>query len=223
MFDRLKHLLPDRAVPLRVWRGPFRGATVVMNPRASLRKAFGLYEHELNGWLERALRRVSRVIDVGANDGYFTLGCAAALARRGVRAEIIAFEPQPRHVHALREAADGRPGDSVRIDIVQSMVGGAVDATTTTLDAIAASDRDNCLIKIDVEGAELDVIAGAGSWMRPSNLFVIEVHRRPYLAQLTEAFSSRGLTLRQINQQPLPLLGGDVRDADNWWLVSDLR
>ena len=222
MLEHLKRLLPDRDVPMRIWRGPFRGATVVMNPRASLRKAFGLYEHELNAWLERAVGRVSRVIDVGANDGYFTFGCAAALGRRGATADIIAFEPQAQHVTALRAAAD-RQRAGVRIDIVQAMVGREAGASMTTLDAIAAADRENTLIKIDVEGAEVDVIAGAGSWLRPSNLFVIEVHRRPYLEQLKSSFAARGLTLRQIDQQPLPLLGRDVRDADNWWLVSELR
>jgi hypothetical protein len=163
------------------------------------------------------------VIDVGANDGYFTFGCAAALTRRGAGAEIVAFEPQAQHVTALRAAAARQPHRGVHLEIVQAMVGREVGAAMTTLDAITARDRDNTLIKIDVEGAELDVIAGAGSWLRPSNLFVIEVHRRPFLAQLKDGFAARGLTLQQIDQQPLPLLGRDVRDADNWWLVSDLQ
>ena len=68
MLSLMKRALPGRPVPMRIWRGPFRGARVVMNPRESLRKALGLYEHELNGWLETALGRVSRVLDVGAND-----------------------------------------------------------------------------------------------------------------------------------------------------------
>lgn len=223
MLHHLKRLLPDRGVPMRVWRGPFRGATVVMNPRASLRKALGFYEHELNPWLEQALGRVSRVCDVGANDGYFTFGCAAALARRGVSAEILAFEPQAHHVAALRAAAAGRHQDGIRIEIVQRLVGRDVGASTVTLDSIAVTDRENTLIKIDVEGAELDVIAGARTWMRPSNLFIIEVHHRHSLAQLQDGFAACGLTLRQIDQQPLPVLGRDVRDADNWWLVSELR
>ena len=222
MLRRLKHLLPDHDMPMRIWRGPFRGATVVMNPRASLRKAFGVYEHELNAWLERALGRVTRVIDVGANDGYFTFGCAAALTRRGTAAEIIAVEPQAQHVAALRAAAERRHSAAIRINIVQAMAGSEVGNTATTLDALSPPDRQNTLIKIDVEGAELDVIAGAGSWMQPSNLFVIEVHRRPYLRQLQDTFAARGLTLRQIDQQPLPWIGRDVRDVDNWWLVSDL-
>jgi hypothetical protein len=70
-------LLPNQPKLMRIMRGPFRGAVVVMNPRNSMRKAFGVYEHELNSWLEQVLRRVTRVLDIGANDGYFTFGCAA--------------------------------------------------------------------------------------------------------------------------------------------------
>lgn len=222
MWQHIKRLLPNHDVPMRVWRGPFRGATVVMNPQASLRKAFGLYEHELNAWLERALDRVSRVIDVGANDGYFTFGSAAALRRRRVSGEIIAFEPQARHVTALKTAAAQHHDPRMRITIEQSLVGAQSRSGMTTLDALPVQDRTNTLIKVDVEGAELDVIDGAQSWLRPSNVFVIEVHQRAFLAALAERFASRGLELIQVDQRPLPVLGRDERDTDNWWMVSKL-
>jgi hypothetical protein len=220
MLQYFKSLLPDHPVPMRIWRGPFRGARVVMNPRTSLRKALGLYEHELNAWLESALTRVDRVIDVGANDGYFTFGCAAALRRRGQPAEIIAFEPQARHIVQLRAAAAAQEGGAITFEFVSSLAGQLIGPGMTTLDALPASNRANTLIKIDVEGAEVDVIAGARSWLNQSNLFVIEVHREPYLDQLTRVFADHGLTLRRVDQHPLPLIGRDPRDEANWWLVS---
>lgn len=223
MLGALKSLVPNRDMPLRVWRGPFRGARVVMNPRVSMRKVLGLYEHELNGWLEAALGRVTRVLDVGANDGYFTFGCAAALERRGVGAEIIAFEPQDQHVGPLREAAALQPRSHVRLAIVQAMVGARAGEGMTTLDAQPAADRSNTLIKIDVEGAEADVIAGAASWLKPGNLFLIEVHRADLLDRLRRTFQSAGLELELVEQQPLPILGREERDRDNWWLVSRLE
>lgn len=100
----LKSFLPDYPVATRILRGPFRGARVTINPRYSLRKVFGLYEHELNAWLETALWRVNRVLDVGANDGHFTFGCAAALRRLGKPGKIIATEPQARQVGTLLES-----------------------------------------------------------------------------------------------------------------------
>ena len=222
MFTRLKSLLPDRPVPMRIWRGPLRGARIVMNPRSSLRKAFGLYEHELNGWLEQALHSVTRMLDVGANDGYFTFGCAAAFRRLGVGGEIICFEPQAQHVEVLRKSMAAQGALDVRLEIVHALVGREVGEGMTTLDALRANDRKNTLIKIDVEGAELDVIAGAQSWMNASNLFVIEIHKEAYLGELKLMFSQRGLKLVQVNQRPLPLLGREEREETNWWLVSDL-
>lgn len=220
--DVFKSFLPNQPVPTRVWRGPFRGARIVMNPRNSMRKIFGLYEHELNEWLEQALRRVNRVLDVGANDGYFTFGCAAAFRRMSKTGEIIGFEPQERHVNTLRESIAAQGQIDVSVNIVHALVGREVFGGTTTLDATPTMDRMNTLVKIDVEGAEVDVIKGARLWLHPSNLFVIEVHKKSFLDQLRQMFAEHNLNLLQINQRPLPLLGRETRDEQNWWLVTDL-
>jgi hypothetical protein len=222
-FNAFKSLLPNRPVPTRIWYGPFRGARIVMNPRESLRKVFGLYEHELNLRLEHALRCVTRVLDVGANDGYFTFGCAAAFRRLGKTGEIISFEPQGQHVQKLRDSIAAQSHTDIRFEIIHALVGRSVGEGMTTLDALPMNDRRNTLIKIDVEGAELDVIAGARSWQDASNLFVIEVHEENFLVALKHTFAERGHKLVQINQRPLPLLGREMREVNNWWLVSDLR
>jgi hypothetical protein len=221
-FNIFQSLIPDRRMPLRVWRGPFRGARIIMPPRGAMRMVFGLYEHENNGWLELALRRVSRVLDVGANEGYFTLGCAAAFRRLGVKGEISAFEPNPQCVTDLRTGIAAQDPMDVRFEVVQTFVGREVGNGMTTLDALPANGRTHTLIKIDVEGAELDVLAGAQSWMNISNLFLIEVHKEEYLGQVQRIFSGHQLKMLQVNQRPLPLLGRELRAAANWWLVSDL-
>lgn len=208
---------------MRVWFGPFRGAHPVMNPRHSLRKVLGLYEHELNDWIEIALRRVRRVIDVGANDGYFTFGCAAAFRRLQKPGEIISIEVQDQHMVKLREGFERHSDSSVRFSLVQGYAGSEVKPGFVTLDALdTGGDRSHTLIKIDVEGAEVDVMEGALTWLEPTNLFVIEVHKESLLAPLHALFATRGLNLVQINQRPLPLLGAEERDVENWWLVSDL-
>jgi hypothetical protein len=221
-FHTLKHLVPDRPMRMRVWRGPFRGARIVLNPRSSLRKVLGLYEYENNSWLEQALHRVTRVLDVGANDGYFTFGCAAAFRRLGINGEIVAFEPEAHCVEGLRESVQAQGKLDVRFEIVQTLVGRDVGKGITTLDALPRDNRRETLIKIDVEGAELEVIAGAKSWMNASNPFVIEVHKEEYLGQLQRIFAEQELKMVQVNQRPLPLLGREYRSEINWWLVSDL-
>jgi hypothetical protein len=223
----LRNVLPDRVQPMWILRGPFRGAIIAMKPRNSLRKVLGLYEHELNGWLKTVLPRVTRVLDVGANDGYFTFGCAAAFRRLGKTAEIVAFEPQRQHIDELQESL-GQQAGTTKIRVVQAMVSDAEKPGVTTLDSVKwergnESARSDTLIKIDVEGAELEVLRGAHSWMNASNYFVIEVHQEPYLEQISRVFAQHQLRLIRIDQRPLPLLGREMRAKENWWLVSPLN
>ena|GEM_PF-583100 len=220
-FRSLKSVLPNRPVSMRIWRGPLRGGRAVMNPRNSLRKVFGLYEHELNEWLESALRLTNRVIDVGANDGYFTFGCAAAFRRLRKRSEIVAFEPEAEHFRSLSDSLRSQPG-GVEFCLIQSFAGAQDDTCSKTLDSLQGGRR-NTLIKIDVEGAEEDVLAGAASWLRESNYFLIEVHKQHFLESIPQLFKSHGLILDQINQRPLKLIGREMRDEQNWWLVSRLQ
>ena len=199
----------------------------MMNPRNSMRKVFGLYEHELNAWLESTLRRVTRVLDVGANEGYFTFGCAAAFRRLGKKGEIIAFEPEQRHLDSLQASIKKQP-IGTQITLLKSLVGSEINSETTTLDAVRwrtgePGSRTHTLVKIDVEGAELDVLNGALSWVRLDNYFVIEVHQEPFLEIIQRLFAARGLQLNRVNQRPLPLVGREMRSEKNWWLVSNLK
>lgn len=211
-------LLPDRPVPTRIWRGPFRGARIVMNPRHSLRKILGLYEHELNPWLETALSRVEQVIDVGANDGYFTFGCMAALRRQGRAARILAFEPEERPARELRQSLAQRENNA-HVDIIQCFVGAAVQSGFTTLDALGPEwPRRNTLIKIDVEGAEPEVVNGAQTWLHSSHAFVIEVHHRSLLDPLRKTFSERGLAPG--TDRPAPVAAAGPRKPVRGKLVA---
>src|SRR5262249_8245424 len=158
---------------------------------------------ELNPWLARVLLRVTRVVDVGANDGYFTFGCAAAFERLGKAGEIIAFEPLEDQIVKLRESIrDGRNGGT-RIALIQNLVGREEGPGITTLDAVRwqfgnGSDRSDTLLKIDVEGAELNVLMGGTSWLTPSNLFIIEVHSEALLCPIKQLFAERGLSIQQV-------------------------
>jgi hypothetical protein len=224
----LKRLLPDRELSLPVLSGPFRGAVLQLHPQHSLRKVLGVYEHEMNGWLESVLPRIDTVIDIGANDGYFTFGCAAAFRRLRMSGDIFAFEPETEAFKKLELSLSKQTSDQIRISLQKHFVGLETRDGMISLDDFAKQEGygkkpENALIKIDVEGAELDVIAGATSWLNPTNYFLIEVHwDEGFLGRLKKTFSDKNLALRQINQQALPLLGYESRGRDLWWLVSDL-
>jgi hypothetical protein len=92
-----------------------------------------------------------------------------------------------------------------------------------TLDSLGKpAGQTNTLVKIDVEGAEVEVVEGGRKWMHPSNCFVIEVHEARFLPELKKIFAGQGHPLLLVDQRPVPVLGREQRELSNWWLVSDL-
>src|SRR5258708_11813053 len=214
--------LPDRDILLPVVAGPFKGARFFSNPQVALRKVFGVYEHELTGWLNKVLPRADVVIDVGANDGYFTFGSAKAMQRANRPVRVIAIESSPTHVRQLEQARTRNGFSEKEISIVAAAAGAADGDGPRTLDRVARGidPSAHVFVKVDVEGAEGDVLYGAQQLLRKGNFFLIEIHTQALFDSLPPMFASRGLDVHYINQEPHSILGRERRDESNWWLVS---
>lgn len=150
-------------------------------------KAYGLYKRLLEAGPVDELRRFvpegSVVVDVGANIGFFTLKFAQwvgpagqalaiepdqenfdaltqALARSGVAARVRTFKAvaAERPGSLLLERNEFHPGDH---KIALGGAGVAVPAVSVDSLADELAGRPVSLIKIDVQGAEMMVLAGA--------------------------------------------------------------
>lgn len=140
--------------------------------------------------------------DVGANHGLVSL----ALARRHPGLRIDAFEPDPSATQRLRRNVELNPELAPRIDLhelaVSSAPGratfqsaadsanpevgalspsgpGTIDVDVTSLDTFYPPDRRAPdVVKIDVEGAELEVLLGMRELLRraPPRALLMEVH-----------------------------------------------
>ena len=146
---------------------------------------FGVWEPELTHWMHSCLRPGDTMADVGANVGYYSLLASRSVGRAG---RVIAVEASPdifRHLttnlalnrvantRALNVAAGRAPGSlplfagptfnigetTTRPDLGQRYV---QDVPVRPLCDLLHEDeiRTLRLIKIDVEGAELDVVEG---------------------------------------------------------------
>jgi FkbM family methyltransferase len=156
----------------------------------------GLLERELSLAVD-AVRPGERVIDVGANVGIYTY----AFARRGAIVE--AFEPQAQCADVLRAYAAAQP--RVRVHQVAlgasegtaalhiPTVGADVDAPQASLkgtgpgrhETVSLARLDSfafdgvVMIKIDVEGLEAEVLAGAVETIqRDRPLILVEIEQR---------------------------------------------
>jgi FkbM family methyltransferase len=172
---------------------------------------FGVWEPHLTRWIQRALRPGDAFIDVGANIGYYTLLAARAVGPEG---RVVAIEPSPQFRQVMTSAISSARHRNVRVAGVAAAgvakhetfwledpanLGGTTmirprsGTPVFTADALpiaeiltpaeAASAR---VVKIDVEGAEVQVIEGLVpvlSSLRPDAEIAIEVTPRALARQ----------------------------------------
>lgn len=171
---------------------------------------YRIHDYEDLSFVRAYLRPGDLFVDVGANIGVYSLW-----ASESDSVDIVAFEPSSatharivenvelndlsQRIEIVRKAVGAEPGQ-VRLttgqDALNRVAGAAEGAATeaveqTTIDA-ELGDRAPALIKIDVEGAELDVLRGARTSLllhRPALL--VEVNDPAGLAALLDEMGYR--------------------------------
>jgi FkbM family methyltransferase len=179
----------------------------------------GASEPEVQATLADALRPGSVLYDIGANIGFFTLIAARMVGARG---HVFAFEPQPRARQMLERniAHNGFENVSVIPHAVGASRGRAHLAVNSALghatahfaddghpvevvaiDDVVAGLRPPDVVKIDVEGAEVEVLRGLHETIELyAPLIVCEVHgaNRP---ALEEILVNHGYSVEGIDEQ----------------------
>ncbi len=173
----LDSVVGTRLRTVRVLSGVARGVRLELD--LSREKAYwlGSYERPQQEFLRRNLRAGDMFYDVGAHIGFFSV-CAATLGasvyafeavasnaariRRNAEVSGLAIQVVNAPVWATRTQVALVPGDS---DLEWHVEEGS-DMTAETIDAFASSHPAPSLIKIDVEGADASVLAGAARVLR---------------------------------------------------------
>lgn len=158
-----------------------------------LARALWFYEPRKVGMLQEILRAGMTFVDVGANHGYFTTLGARLVGQSG---RVISIEPEPRNSSWILKAVHANHYQNVSIHQVaagaatgeallhlgansgfHSLVGNA-DGKVITVRRVRLDDiiRRADAIKIDVEGAELQVLQGAQRLLSTSKVVLVEVH-----------------------------------------------
>jgi FkbM family methyltransferase len=168
-------LIPPGAV-VRVVRGPARGKRWIADSSAH---GFWLGYWELPNQKRFAsrLKRGDVVYDIGAHVGLYTL---LSSDRVGPAGHVYAFEPFPRNAEYLRQhiAINRLQNCTVVEGAVSSCAGslhfdptelnaaghlsdsGALEVQAVSIDEFSSSARPPSAIKINAEGAEIDVLMG---------------------------------------------------------------
>ena len=183
------------------------GATILSGPLKGwffsgpeLPCRLGIYELHVQHTLRELLRPGDVFYDLGANNGYLSLLAASCAGESG---RVYSFEPLPQNVEridqlmalngvtnqqTIRQAVSGQAGEmqlylgseveSYTSSLIRNRRTSEITVEVTTLNDFAASHRPPDLIKMDVEGAEVQVLEGAGTLLseHPPRHWLIEVH-----------------------------------------------
>lgn len=210
----LKHAAPDpgvRTLPV----GPARGLRLHIDFARQTRLYLGLYETELLGHLARFAARAQLTFDVGSNVGYDALLLAKQTAGR-----VVAFEADPGVMAELDANIAANPDLAGAVAVVRGMVGRA--GAAVVLDDVAAERGMPDLVKLDIDGGEVDALHGAERILteRMPDL-VIETHTAELERACGEILLGHGYAPRVVTQRRW--LRDHRPSAHNRWLVASGR
>ena len=215
---------PLRMIPssmrMRVPFGINRGLLWIRGA-ANAPEWLGIYEHRKQRLLRRILSRGQTVCDIGANAGFYTLGMARMVGSDG---RVIAFEPLPANLGKIRRHLEINKIDNVTLrgcalsdengtaafavgenDFTGRISGKAKDGfevRTISLDEFISQERvvDPTFLKIDVEGAEAKVLAGARALIRRAHpSMLIALHGRQAALDCYSMLREAGYVVKELN------------------------
>jgi FkbM family methyltransferase len=207
---------PNRTTVGRVVAGPLQGALIEFDPWSENRYWEGSYEQETQRLLTELPLEGAVAWDVGAHVGFFSL----LLARRC--RQVVAVEPGPANARRLRanvernqapvevvEAAVGSEPGTAQLELAEdgrmNRVGAAdlgVEVPRTTLDRLAREHGFPAFVKIDVEGAEIDVLRGGADVLRHRPLLLIEAHSQSLAEEVTHILGAHGYSVERVHSGP---------------------
>jgi FkbM family methyltransferase len=184
----LNRFLAGRRRVVRVLGGIARGRRLDIDLGSQKAYWTGRYERELQRFLRETLRPGDVFYDVGAHQGFFSVGAACLGAR------VYAFEPVEANLRRLQRNVQLNDAD---VEVVAAAVSDAAgrlgltrgqssaqwrtepgdEVAAVTLDDFARDHPAPRVVKIDVEGAELRVLRGAVRLLREHRpILVCELH-----------------------------------------------
>jgi FkbM family methyltransferase len=167
---------------------------------------YGIWESDTVNWLREFLCEGMKVLDIGANIGYFSCYEARIVGNSG---KVYAIEPDPRNLELLRKNI--QINDLYNVEVFDCVISnrtgienfylsktsshnslipisktyGEIKVKAYTVDDFLKEKGIHSVdaIRMDVEGAEGKVIDGASSTLEKTKVLFVEIH--PQLVRMT--------------------------------------
>lgn len=203
-------LLPRGKTFRRVLLGPAKGCAMMLDLQYELRTFLGVYERELLPHYKALLRPGLKSFDIGGKNGYTAL-LIASLTHK----DVVSFDCESAAVIEMRKVF---ARNDLPIVAAEAFVGRNTGEGRITLDDAAEQFFVPDFVKMDVEGAEADILLGAQRLLatRKPNM-IIEVHGQAVESECIKILVSHGYKPTIVN--PSRFFRERRPDAFNRWLV----
>jgi hypothetical protein len=179
----------------------------------------GLYEREIHPWLRGMAGGVRTAVDVGASEGSYTL----YFLLKTSATQVFAFEPLAESRDWLtRNLRLNELTADPRCVVSSKLVGRCDTEDECTLDDMSPMLEPPCLVKVDVEGAEGDVLAGATTLLKRRDVsWLMEVHSAELERECRTRFAAAGLRTTLVKNAWWRFALPELRPLEvNRWLVA---
>jgi hypothetical protein len=202
-------IVPAGVRPHTVLHGPFRQITLELSLQTEMQMYLGLFEKEIHFWIEGLTCNIATAIDAGAAYGEYTV---FFLMKTNADA-VYAFEPcTDLHGRLRNNLQLNSLKDTNRLKLFSHCLGSTASEGVMSLDSLLPEIRFPCFIKVDVDGAEEEILKGAERLnQRQGVRWLIETHSH----DLEIACETR---LRRANFKTVII-------PNAWWraILSELR
>jgi hypothetical protein len=191
-------LVPKGHQPRTVQFGLFRGLRLEIDLKSRTQIFLGLWERETYPVIRKASLRCNWAVDIGAGQGEL---CLFLLERSSAKI-IYAFEPQRSEVDLIfRNLELNNKLSGERFIVGTKFVGCSPSADFVSLDSLDLDRQKRGFLKIDVDGAELDVLRSGENLLRSAPMdILLETHSRQLEAECWNYLSDRGFRCEIISK-----------------------
>ena len=220
MVARIKNkfIKPENKVKL-IRFGLLSGVTFNINLSYQAQLYFGLWERETLEFVRLFSRDIATAIDIGAGEGEYAL----YFIQKTLASTIIICEPSDSSRSMLEKNIKlNNPLRECKLNFIKDFINNSNVEGNRTLDSMLDIISFPCLIKIDTDGKELDILKGANSLLaNPGSRFIIETHSRELEDNCISLLQSYGFTTKIIRNAWWRLFIPEQRPIPhNRWLVA---
>jgi len=205
--------------PRQISRGLLKGLNFTIDTSNKSMRLLGLDESEIAPVTRKLASEVKSAADVGANDGWYAL----YFASRPNIERVFAFEP----LAAVLETVRGNfglndPDFMKKLTLVEAFVGNKTGQDHwVSLDDYLSQLPEPIMLKIDVDGGEIDVLEGARQVLSKDCRLVVETHSPELEKGCIERLTAMGYSCRIIGNAWYRALVPENREiAHNRWFVA---